>query len=65
MLILKTSRGANGAARQAATLRQEGVVVSRGSLGEHSVDFGTFGWFPFILPSEAAEIAAETDEDSE
>lgn len=30
-------------------------MVDTGSLGELSVDLGTFGWFPDCLPSEEAE----------
>ena len=48
-------RGPGGAARQAAALQTEGVIVTTGHLGELSVDLGTYGWFPSILPSEAAE----------
>ena len=33
-------------------MRQEGVTVHAGPLGEFSVDFGTFGWFPRALPGE-------------
>jgi len=59
-------RGANGAARQATALRAEGVTVERGSLGEHSVDFATYGWFPIMLPSEEAELEdSDSDSDSE
>lgn len=55
-------RGPGGAARQAAALRQEGVTVGRGQLGELMVDFGTFGWFPNRLPSEEG---GASDSDSE
>ncbi|KAI9792388.1 MAG: hypothetical protein M1835_007893, partial [Candelina submexicana] len=48
-------RGPTGATRQAAALRREGVQVSRGNLGELTIDFGIYGWFPSMLPSEAAE----------
>ncbi|KAF7195377.1 hypothetical protein HII31_03269 [Pseudocercospora fuligena] len=44
--------GANGAARQEAQLNVEGVEVGRGPLGERTVDFSTYGWFPDTLPSE-------------
>lgn len=44
----------SGAANQAAVLRQEGVLVTTGSMGELQVDFGEYGWFPRQLPSEAA-----------
>lgn len=62
--LLIVSRGANGAARQAAALRTEGVIVNRGSLGEHMIDFSVFGWFPLMLPSEEAELE-ESDSDGE
>lgn len=55
LLVDSTHRGPGGAARQAAALRQEGVTIDTGHLGELTVDFGAFGWFPSILPSEAAE----------
>ncbi|KAL8891157.1 MAG: hypothetical protein Q9215_001753 [Flavoplaca cf. flavocitrina] len=45
-------RGPGGAARQAAALRQEGVTVGTTAMGEFTVDFSTFGWFPTRLPSE-------------
>ena len=48
-------RGPGAAARQAAELRREGVTVATGNMGELSVDFGAYGWFPNVLPSEAAE----------
>ncbi|EME76936.1 uncharacterized protein MYCFIDRAFT_46862 [Pseudocercospora fijiensis CIRAD86] len=44
--------GTNGAARQEAQLNLEGVEVGRGPLGERTVDFSTYGWFPNTLPSE-------------
>jgi methylated-DNA-protein-cysteine methyltransferase-like protein len=54
------SRGANGASQQATALEAEGVQVIRGSLGEYSVDFATYGWFPDILPSDLSD---EDDEE--
>ncbi|KAK3703172.1 Alkyltransferase-like protein 1 [Vermiconidia calcicola] len=48
-------RGVGGAARQEAALAQEGVEVGRGSLGERTVDFSTYGWFPERLPSDESE----------
>ena len=48
-------RGDGGAARQEAALAQEGVEVGRGNLGERTVDFAVYGWFPSHLPSEEAE----------
>lgn len=43
--------------RQETALSHEGVQVVRGALGERSIDFSEYGWFPEILPSEAAEEA--------
>lgn len=42
----------SGAANHAAALRQEGVVVTRGNMGELLVDFKDYGWFVQELPSE-------------
>ena len=44
-----------GAARQEAALNREGVEVGRGSLGERTVDFSVYGWFPSTLPSQDDE----------
>lgn len=49
------SRGVNGAARQEAALTLEGVQVGRGALGERTVDWAEYGWFPSRLPSDEAE----------
>ncbi|CAD0114284.1 unnamed protein product [Aureobasidium uvarum] len=54
-------RGVNGARQQATALEAEGVQVARGSLGEYTVDFATYGWFPDRLPSDLSE----DDEDEE
>ncbi|KAI1349400.1 MGMT family protein [Xylaria sp. FL0043] len=51
----------SGARNQAAALRAEGVTVSTDAMGQLSVDFAEYGWFPEILPSEEAE---EQDWDS-
>lgn len=59
-----SNRGPDGAARQAAALRREGVTVGTGHLGELTVDFGTFGWFPNSLPSEVADDS-ESDHQTE
>lgn len=59
-----TIRGVNGAANHETALAQEGVQVDRGSLGERTVDFRVYGWFPNELPSreaEAGEVDAEGD----
>ncbi|KAL2038699.1 hypothetical protein N7G274_008457 [Stereocaulon virgatum] len=58
-------RGPGGATRQAAVLRREGVVVGTGHLGELTVNFGTYGWFPSLLPSEEAESSESEDEAKE
>ena len=55
-------RGPGSARRQAIALRREGVTVSEGALGEFSVDFGSYGWFPNRLPSEEEE---EESDDAE
>lgn len=54
-MLNRVLRGAGGAAKQEAALAQEGVEVGRGSLGERTVDFSTYGWFPNELPSQADE----------
>lgn len=46
---LIVSRGVNGAANQANVLRAEGVEIGRSSLGEYTVDFAQYGWFPESL----------------
>ncbi|KAK8862541.1 6-O-methylguanine DNA methyltransferase [Apiospora arundinis] len=55
----------SGARNQAAALEAEGVEVSTGSLGELSVDFSLYGWFPRSLPSEADELDDDDDQDEE
>ncbi|KAL1609980.1 Alkyltransferase-like protein 1 [Paraconiothyrium brasiliense] len=57
--------GPGGAARQAAALRREGVAVTQNAMGEFSVDFGEYGWFPSVLPSEAEESESSDVEDEE
>ena len=56
---LRSYRGVGGAARQETALLAEGVEVGRGSLGERTVDFSIYGWFPHRLPSD------EEDEDGD
>ena len=55
-------RGPGGARRQAAFLRRESVIVETGQMRELTVDLGVYGWFPDVLPSEAAE-ASESEEE--
>jgi methylated-DNA-protein-cysteine methyltransferase-like protein len=45
----------SGSQNQAAALEAEGVTVTRSALGELTVDFVEYGWFPRILPSEEAQ----------
>jgi methylated-DNA-protein-cysteine methyltransferase-like protein len=43
-------------------LEGEAVTVTTGALGELMVDFGEFGWFPPVLPSqEGLELSDEGD----
>lgn len=52
----------SGATNQAAALQAEGVEITRGALGELTVDFAEYGWFPPALPSEAAGDNTEWDQ---
>lgn len=54
-----------GVQDQAAALRAEGVEVTRSALGELAVDFGVYGWFPGMLPSEALDGEGEGDGEGE
>lgn len=55
-------RGTNGAAHHETALVQEGVQVERGNLGERTVDFKVYGWFPNELPSQEAEAEDGSDD---
>jgi methylated-DNA-protein-cysteine methyltransferase-like protein len=48
-----------GSRSQAQALEAEGVEVETNALGEHSVDFSRYGWFPEVLPSEENEETSE------
>ncbi|KAH7153430.1 6-O-methylguanine DNA methyltransferase [Dactylonectria macrodidyma] len=52
-----------GSRNQAAALRAEGVEVAVSAMGELSVDFAEYGWFPDELPSEANELSAGEDDE--
>ena len=65
LLIDAEQRGPSGASRQAAALRREQVHVDQGSMGEYSIDLATYGWFPDVLPSEAAELSSDEDDGNE
>lgn len=54
----------SGARNQAAVLQAEGVTVSTDALGELSVDFSEYGWFPNSLPSEEADEEQGWDSES-
>ena len=63
LIITNTQfRGTNGAAHHETALVQEGVQVDRGNLGERTVDFKIYGWFPNELPSRETEDAEADDE---
>ncbi|CAM1510617.1 Fc.00g009520.m01.CDS01 [Cosmosporella sp. VM-42] len=54
----------SGTQNQAAALRAEGVEVQTNALGEMSVDFSEYGWFPKSLPSggdEDEESSSDTE----
>lgn len=63
--LLTRQRGPSGAARHAAALRAEGVQVDQGAMGEYTVDFSRFGWFPDELPSEAVHVEESDEEDED
>ncbi|GLA69299.1 hypothetical protein AtubIFM55763_009251 [Aspergillus tubingensis] len=52
---IATLLGYRSAERQAEALRGEGVEVEEDSMGEWYVDFGRYGWFPDVLPSEISD----------
>ncbi|KAF2733081.1 MGMT family protein, partial [Polyplosphaeria fusca] len=58
-------RGPSGASRQAAALRAEGVEVEQGAMGEFTVSFSKYGWFPDMLPSEEGQVESSDDEEAE
>lgn len=46
-------------------MRREGVEVSEDSMGQYTVEFKDYGWFPDILPSEAGLVESSDEEDEE
>ena len=46
-------------------MRREGVEVSEDSMGQYTVNFKDYGWFPDMLPSEAGLVeSSEEDEEA-
>lgn len=58
-------REPGSAERQAEALRGEGVEVEEDSMGEWYVDFGRYGWFPDVLPSEISDDGDHSDDGEE
>ncbi|GFN10988.1 MGMT family protein [Aspergillus tubingensis] len=58
-------REPGSAERQAEALRGEGVEVEEDSMGEWYVDFGRYGWFPDVLPSEDSDDGDHHDDGEE
>lgn len=46
-------------------LRREGVEVREDAMGQYTIDMAKFGWFPDVLPSEAAQVESSDEEDEE
>lgn len=59
--LTPSQRGPGSVDRHAAAIRAEGVEVVRGSLGEQSIDFSEYGWFPSALPGD--ELSDSDDDD--
>ncbi|KAL7779792.1 hypothetical protein CFE70_009809 [Pyrenophora teres f. teres 0-1] len=55
----------SAAAHQADALRREGVEVRQDAMGLYTVDLGEYGWFPDMLPSEAALVESSDGEDAD
>ncbi|KAF1932675.1 uncharacterized protein M421DRAFT_1285 [Didymella exigua CBS 183.55] len=55
-------RGPGAAGHQADSLRREGVEVSEDSMGQYTVDFKYYGWFPDVLPSETGLVESSDKE---
>ncbi|KAA8615765.1 methylated DNA-protein cysteine methyltransferase [Pyrenophora tritici-repentis] len=58
-------RGPSAAAHQADALRREGVEVRQDAMGLYTVDLDEYGWFPDMLPSEAALVESSDGEDAD
>lgn len=39
--------------------------MTQNAMGEFLVDFGRYGWFPLMLPSEAEEVESSDEEDED
>ncbi|KAF2828755.1 hypothetical protein CC86DRAFT_197551 [Ophiobolus disseminans] len=44
---------------------REGVEVRQDAMGQYSIDLGTYGWFPDVLPSESGLVESSDEEDEE
>ncbi|KAI9167858.1 Alkyltransferase-like protein 1 [Paramyrothecium foliicola] len=69
LVLLTTTRSQpSGSRNQAEALQAEGVEVSRNAMGEYTVDFAEYGWFPSALPSErnqGDEELPESDQEAD
>lgn len=65
LLMMRNRSQPSGTLNQAAALEAEGVTVSRDAMGELSVDFTEFGWFPRRLPSAEGEGSSSEDYDDD
>lgn len=61
--IDRIPRGPSGATRHAQVLQSEGVHVEQGNMGEWTVDFQTYGWFPDVLPGQQDDGDDSEDDD--
>ena len=41
------------------------MEVRQDAMGQYTVDLGTYGWFPDVLPSETGLVESSDDEDEE
>lgn len=41
------------------------MEVSENSMGEYTINFRDYGWFPDMLPSEAGLVESSDEEDEE
>ncbi|KAF2133575.1 hypothetical protein P153DRAFT_382007 [Dothidotthia symphoricarpi CBS 119687] len=58
-------RGPGAASQQADALRREGVEVREDAMRQYTVALADYGWFPDVLPSEAALVESSDEEEEE